>query len=411
VTAAPFTGISLRSPRGLAFYVFVLAMAALGVGAWLESALVLPPVGLGPVVGLAMAFLVARLLTTRLPQGDEVCVTLVVGLYALTVLDIRSVILASAAASLLDVVARLSQSTWLESEARLVDAVRGAAVLALVSPWQLLLQHDPAGAVADDAIIGWALLAGASLVVCDVVTVSIQQWILGGLPVRQGIAALLRPLGTAYLVHLAMAAVAIRLSATSGTWAFPIALLLTLILQNSFNLYLRIRRAYAETIGALAHAAELDRPYDSGHARRVADLSVAVGRRMGLASGDLERIGYAALLHDIGYIGDLGDASSDAHLRRGADIVASIPFLAGVASLIDSDYCQTDPGSSSGAAIVRLCSRYDRLRAQVGSTRALELLFEEQGDPGSERAAVTSLTRGILEEIVGMQSTRACVGR
>lgn len=193
----------------------------------------------------------------------------------------------------------------------------------------------------------------------------------------QGVAALQRPLVTMYLVHIAMAAVAVRLYAESGLWAFPIALLLTLILQNSFNLYLRIRRGYADTISALAHAAELDRPHDSGHARRVADLAVAVGRRMGLSSHDLERIGYAALLHDIGRMGELADDTSGVHAQRGAEIVASIPFLAEVAPLIDRP--ADDGAQPIGAEIVRVCSRYDRLRAEVGASSALETLAEEAG--------------------------------
>ncbi len=181
----------------------------------------------------------------------------------------------------------------------------------------------------------WLLVAGMMYSGLDILTMAVQQRIAGGLPVAQGIATLQRPLATMYLVHLAMAAVAVRLYAESGAWAFPIALLLTLILQNSFNLYLRIRRGYADTIGALAHAAELDRPHDSGHARRVADLAVAVGRRMGLSSRELERIGYAALLHDIGRMGDVGDDMSGVHAHRGAEIVASIPFLEHVAPLIE----------------------------------------------------------------------------
>ena len=161
-----------------------------------------------------------------------------------------------------------------------------------------------------------------------------------------------------------MAAVAIRLYVESGAWAFPIALLLTLILQNSFNLYLRIRRGYSETISALAHAAELDRPHDSGHSRRVADLSIAVGRYIGLSSRDLERIGYAALLHDIGRMGEAGGESAEAHAHRGAEIVASVPFLADVAPLIDQ------PGSGDAPQPIGAVRSQDRAAARVDRTAA-----------------------------------------
>lgn len=328
-------------------------------------------------VELAAAFFATRLLTIRLPQGDDVYVTLVVGLGALSIADMTVVLASFAAACLVEWIARLSNAPRMLARSRALDAVRATAVLGLMAPWQLILRPLVDAATRNDTLIVWVVIAGMTYAGLDILTMAIQQRIAGGLSVMQGVAALQRPLVTMYLVHIAMAAVAVRLYAESGLWAFPIALLLTLILQNSFNLYLRIRRGYADTISALAHAAELDRPHDSGHARRVADLAVAVGRRMGLSSHDLERIGYAALLHDIGRMGELADDTSGVHAQRGAEIVASIPFLAEVAPLIDRP--ADDGAQPIGAEIVRVCSRYDRLRAEVGASSALETLAEEAG--------------------------------
>jgi hypothetical protein len=171
-----------------------------------------------------------------------------------------------------------------------------------------------------------------------------------------------------------MAAVVARLFRATGLWVLPVALLLTLILQNSFNLYLRIRKAYGETIGALAHAAELDRPGDSGHARRVADLSVSVGRAMGLSSSELSRIGFAGLLHEIGRIGDHGRDQAQTHKRRGADIASRVPFLEGVAPLI---HCPDEAGQPVGGRIIEVCSKYDRLRQGVGAQTALHAVVAE----------------------------------
>ncbi len=328
---------------------------------------------------LTTAFFATRLLTIRLPQGDDVYVTLVVGLTALAVADVWTVLLASAAAGGLEAVARLSQSSRAATTHRIIDLVRGTAVIGIVSPFQLVLQPLVQAGRQGDALTLWVLATGVVYAGLDIVTMAAQQRADGGSPLMQGVEALQRPLVTIYLVHLPMAAVSVRLFAASGSWAFPVALLLTLILQNSFNLYLRIRRGYADTISALAHAAELDRPHDSGHARRVADLAVAVGRRMGLSSQELERIGYAALLHDIGRMGDVREDSGGMHARRGAEIVASIPFLADVAPLIG----QPDPANLAeppiGAEIVRICSHYDRLRGEVGAHGALERLVLEAG--------------------------------
>jgi hypothetical protein len=355
------------------------------------------------VAALTVAFFAARLLTIRLPQGDDVYVTLVVGLTALAIADVWTVLLASAAAGGAESVARFSQSSRAATVHRVIDIFRGTAVIGVVSPCQLILQ--PLVRSADrqgEMLILWVLVTGAVYAGLDIVTMAIQHRIDGGLRTAEGIAALQRPLSTVYLVHLPMAAVSVRLYAASGIWAFPVALLLTLILQNSFNLYLRIRRGYADTISVLAHAAELDRPHDSGHARRVADLSVAVGRKMGLSSQELERIGYAALLHDIGRMGDVGEDSRGIHAQRGAEIVGSVPFLKDVAPLIDAPEAGDVPGQPVGAEIVRMCSRYDRLRGEVGARAAMDaLILEAGGLHGRVLEALNAIIQGQMAKAGG----------
>lgn len=391
-----------RTPRQLGYLTVLIALGSLAIMAvWKDRA-----TGFDPALAaaLAAAFFATRLLTIRLPQGDDVYVTLVVGLVALAVADIAVAVAASALAGAVESIARFSQSSRPVAVSRALDAARATAVLALMAPWQLVLQPPLDAAARGDSLIMWLLMAGMVYSGLDILTMATQQRLAGGLPVAQGIATLQRPLVTMYLVHLSMAAVAVRLYAGSGAWAFPIALLLTLILQNSFNLYLRIRRGYADTIGALAHAAELDRPHDSGHARRVADLAVSVGRRMGLSSRELERIGYAALLHDIGRMGDVGDDASGIHAHRGAEIVASIPFLEDVAPLIERPGENGAQSQPIGAEIVRVCSHYDRLRANVGAQRALEEL-----SAGPDRPS--DIVLEILIEVVRSPHARVGVVR
>ena len=384
---------------------YLLVLSVLGMlAAWATWSVRGSELSLVTAAALTGAFFATRLLTIRLPQGDDVYVTLVVGLTALAVAGVWTVLLASAAAGILEAVARLSQSSRAATAHRIIDLVRGTAVIGIVSPFQLVLQPLVRSGQDGDALILWVLAAGAVYAMLDIVSMAVQQHIDGGPAVLQGVSALQRPLVTIYLVHVPMAAVSVRLFAASGSWAFPVALLLTLILQNSFNLYLRIRRGYADTISALAHAAELDRPHDSGHARRVADLSVAVGRRLGLSSQELERIGYAALLHDIGRMGDIGEDPRGVHARRGAEIVGSIPFLSDVAPLIDA---QTDEHSASqpiGAEIVRTCSHYDRLRGEMGASAAKDELIAEAG--GLQGRVLEA-----LDEIVREQMSRTARAR
>lgn len=64
----------------------------------------------------------------------------------------------------------------------------------------------------------------------------------------------------------------------------------------------RLERAWEQTIGLLAAVTELRDPYTMGHQRRVAHLSGAISREMGLEERQIQEIVRAALVHDIGKI-------------------------------------------------------------------------------------------------------------
>ena len=65
----------------------------------------------------------------------------------------------------------------------------------------------------------------------------------------------------------------------------------------------QVRRTHLATIAALSRAIEAKDYYTGGHVERVATISVALARRVGLEGGDLDAIEVGALLHDIGKIG------------------------------------------------------------------------------------------------------------
>ena len=64
-----------------------------------------------------------------------------------------------------------------------------------------------------------------------------------------------------------------------------------------------IERGYPEALQALVAATEARDAYTSGHSRRVTELAVKVGQRMGLRSDALRRLAWGTELHDIGKIG------------------------------------------------------------------------------------------------------------
>jgi len=64
----------------------------------------------------------------------------------------------------------------------------------------------------------------------------------------------------------------------------------------------RLKSALIRTIGAVALTVEKRDPYTAGHQRRVAELSVAIGRELKLSEDRLEGLRLGATIHDIGKI-------------------------------------------------------------------------------------------------------------
>ena len=67
--------------------------------------------------------------------------------------------------------------------------------------------------------------------------------------------------------------------------------------------YEGLERTFVSTVEALANALEANDEYTSTHARWITDLSLRVGRELGLDERVLKRLELGALLHDIGKIG------------------------------------------------------------------------------------------------------------
>jgi putative nucleotidyltransferase with HDIG domain len=63
------------------------------------------------------------------------------------------------------------------------------------------------------------------------------------------------------------------------------------------------RRTHKATIAALSKSMEAKDFYTGGHTERVAEVAVALARRLGYHGADLEAVEVGALLHDIGKIG------------------------------------------------------------------------------------------------------------
>ncbi len=72
--------------------------------------------------------------------------------------------------------------------------------------------------------------------------------------------------------------------------------------EENKRLYGEMRQIYRDTVRAFGAAIDLKDAYTSGHSDRVARYTEAIAREMGLTGLELEHVGVAAYLHDIGKI-------------------------------------------------------------------------------------------------------------
>lgn len=153
--------------------------------------------------------------------------------------------------------------------------------------------------------------------------------------------------------------------AVAGLWALPVLCVPLLLTQVSFRRYAAVRTTYRQTIASLARSTEIAGYTPHGHARRVAELSTAVGREMGLAGPELTVLEYAALMHDIGQL-SLVDPVAD-----GATAVLPTAEQRRIALL--------------GGAVVR----------QTGVDPAVALVVEQQADPYREQQPAARIVRAV----------------
>lgn len=131
----------------------------------------------------------------------------------------------------------------------------------------------------------------------------------------------------------------------------------------------RMKRVLLQTVKAVSLTLEMRDPYTAGHQRRVAQLAVAIGERMGLAPHVIEGLHTGALIHDLGKInvpsdfltrpGKLSEAAFQvikSHPAVGAEIVGGIEFPWPVAEMIRQHHERLDgsgyPEGLTGNAII-----------------------------------------------------------
>ncbi|MCI0477774.1 MAG: GAF domain-containing protein, partial [Anaerolineales bacterium] len=130
------------------------------------------------------------------------------------------------------------------------------------------------------------------------------------------------------------------------------------LFSNLQRSHLELTLAYEAIIEGWSRTIELHDPSTSGHAKRTAELTLDLGRALGVAEADLRRMRYGALLHNIGklYIPDAIWRKRDALSPEEHAIVRQHPqkayeILSASASLrplLDIPYCHHEHWDGSG---------------------------------------------------------------
>ena len=269
------------------------------------------------VLGFVVAIAVGELFRLRMPSGREAAplasasalgIAFLCQIYGEPAFDVPAgfVVLAVAAGLLAaTVVARLRGHTvGLDQVAsRLIGVGVAAALTRSFSPrghslWDLANDLD----VSRPAVaLGMVVVAGIGIGVEIVLTSAVRSE-------RQRtpwLAALRDELGEVAPLTFAVVASGpmVALMAPSlGLLSLPVALFPLAMTYLAVGRYARNRLTYRETIATLSHITEHGGYTSAGHAERVADLSLRIGRVLGISDRELRDVEYAALLHDLGQI-------------------------------------------------------------------------------------------------------------
>ncbi|WP_372409440.1 metal-dependent phosphohydrolase [Streptomyces luteireticuli] len=204
--------------------------------------------------------------------------------------------------------------------------------------------------------------------------------------------------------------------AVAGLWVLPLCCLPLLVVQLSAGRRGSARSTCGRTVASLARATELAGCTPAGHAGRVAGLSRAVGRELGMTESGLSVVEYAALMHDVGQLSLVDPVPAGAteplppeerrRLARLGGAVARLAPLEGadaaeVAAAVER---QADPYREQplAARVVRTVNAYEDLAcgAGHGPAAALELLRRAvaAGSHDHEPRVVEALARVLARD-------------
>lgn len=228
--------------------------------------------------------------------------SIMVLLTAAVVFGPESAVLGTAAIAAIGLLtpADISERQWFQPAANfgqlIASAAAATAVLALFL--RVGVQPDVSGLVLWRIAVGSALASIVYGFVNYRMVLFAVSRVYGRLEVRpwSHIAAILLPMtGMGFLGGM-LGATYLRI----GTAALPLIAVVFFVGYMAFESYARLREAQESTIRGFIKALEAKDLYTRGHTERVARFSEMIGKQMGFDGTQLERLRWAALIHDVG---------------------------------------------------------------------------------------------------------------
>lgn len=251
---------------------------------------------------LALVLLVAafQAFPLRLPQKDVISLSETFLLAAVFIFPLATAITALIASSL--VVYYLQRAKILVAGISLITVSRQIVVLA-ASYWLFERLHN--FGFTNSAWLSILNVTFVSLVFF-LFSLALAQWDLSerqGSPFWPTFFGSLSLNGVVYFCETATVILIVLMYKPLKFYSFFLFSTPLLAVHYTFSNFLKIKETYRNTLRALSRTIQIEDPLQEGHSERVMDLAIDIGREMGLYGESLEKLGYAALLHDIGKLG------------------------------------------------------------------------------------------------------------
>jgi HD domain len=369
-------------PTKATVYCVALAAAAISIAVALAARGPLP--AFAPVLILGALFALAENQVVELPNGAGASASFMLGMTAIVVFSDQGALLGPLLVGMCGGFywPHLKAGEWRKpifnsanfGLSTLASAVvfNALAPQGVHAPAQLLLLAIPATCAF--AVVNLALL-----------TVSLKLW-------TDQWPATWRSFGAALMEMYPFALMGVFLGALYvdyGAVVVPLLVVPILVARQTFASYLAIKESQEAAVRTLIGALEAKDPYTAGHAERVASYAEYIGEELGMSPSRLERLRFAALMHDVGklvvpnhLLNKRGKLTAEEfaqvrlHEAVSVEILTRIDFLAPVALSATSEAAEFAPvaddrGQPIEPHIVAVADAFDAMTSTRSYRKAL----------------------------------------